>query len=87
MNEIVFAIERYGGDREKMFAAVAKQLAILMDNEYMCKVYDDDTDIIVIQYDYDTKKDSAWGGDELEWLTPEEMEVVENYREEHKNKE
>ena len=87
MNEIVFAIERYGGDREKMFAAVAKQLAILMDNEYMCKFYDDDTDIIVIQYNYDTKKDPAWGGDELEWLTPEEMEVVENYREEHKNKE
>lgn len=86
MNEIVFAIDSYNGDRERMFDAIAKQLAILMDNEYMCKIYDDDTDIIVIQFEHDDKKDD-WGGKHLIWLTTEEMEVVENYREEHKNKE
>lgn len=86
MNEIVFTIERYNGDREKMFYAIAKQLAILMDNEYVCKIYDDDSDVIVIQFEHDNKKDD-WGGEYLIWLTAEEMEVVENYREEHKNKE
>ena len=87
MNEIVFAIERYNGDRERMFSAIAKQLAILMDNEYMCKIYDDDTDIIVIQYGYDTRKNASWGCDELEWLTLKEIEIVEDYRAENKNKE
>lgn len=86
MNEIVFAIDSYNGDRERMFDAIAKQLAILMDNEYMCKIYDDDTDIIVIQFEHDDKKDD-WGGKHLIWLTAEEMEVVENYRAENKNKE
>ena len=78
-NEIIFSKDRYNNSREKMFEAVAKQLAILMENDYVCKVYDDDTDIIVIQYEHDERRDS-WGGLQLFWLTPEEIEAVELYR-------
>lgn len=78
-NEIIFSKDRYSNNREKMFQAIAQQLMILMDNDYVCKVYDDDTDIIVIQYEHDERKD-AWGVMELCWLEQEEIEAVENYR-------
>lgn len=77
-NEIIFSKDRYK-NREEMFAAIAKQLTILMENDYVCKVYDDDTDIIVIQYEHDERKDS-WGGMQLLWLTQEEIEAIELYR-------
>lgn len=79
VNEIIFSKDRYGNNREKMFQAVAQQLMILFDNDYVCKVYDDDFDIIVIEFEHDERKDS-WGCDELLWLTPEEIEAVENFR-------
>lgn len=79
-NEIVFSKEKYGNNREKMFEAIAQQLALLMENEYVCKVYDDDRDIIVIQYEHDEKKD-YWGGMELRWLTEEEVNLIEQARE------
>ena len=78
-NEIIFCKENYSNNREKMFEAIAKQLALLMENEYVCKVYDDDRDIVVIQFEHDEKKD-PWGCMELCWLEPEEVEVVEDYR-------
>lgn len=79
VNEIIFSKDRYGNNREKMFQAVAQQLMILFDNDYVCKVYDDDFDIIVIEFGHDERRD-AWGCDELLWLTPEEIEAVENFR-------
>lgn len=82
-NEIIFSKDQYGKSREKMFEAIAKQLAILMENEYVCKVYDDDTDIVVIQFEHDEKKD-PWGCMELCWLEPEEVEVIYDYREANK---
>lgn len=85
VNEIVFTKDKYGNNREKMFEAIAKQISLLMENNYVCKVYDDDRDIIVIQFEYDQRED--WAGlPELMWLTDDEVEVIEYYREEKKTK-
>ena len=77
VNEIVFSKDRYGGSREKMFEAVTKQLMILMDNEYVCKVYDDDIDVIIIQYEHDNHRDN-WGTPYLCWLRQEQLETLED---------
>ena len=84
VNEIIFSKDKYGNNREKMFEAIAKQLALLMENDYVCKVYDDDRDIIVIQFMEDQRRE--WMGlPELMWLTDDEVEVIEAYREDKKN--
>lgn len=75
VNEIIFTKDRYGNNRDKMFEAIAQQLALLMTNDYVCKVYDDDTDIVVIQFENDENKHS-FGGMELRWLTQEEVDMV-----------
>lgn len=85
VNEIIFSKDKYGNSREKMFEAIAKQLALLMENNYVCKVYDDDRDIIVIQF-MDDQRDEWMGVPELMWLTDDEVEVIEDYREEKKTK-
>ena len=79
INEIVFSKDKYGNNREKMFEAIARQLMILMENDYVCKVYDDDRDIIVIQFE-ENQRDEWMGLPELMWLTPEEVDVIEDYR-------
>ena len=88
INQIVFSKDKYGNNREKMFEAIAKQLALLMENDYVCKVYDDDVDVIVIEFEHDEKRD-AWGCDELCWLSPEEAEFIVDRRttEEYDNEE
>ena len=79
VNEIIFSKDKYGNNREKMFEAIAKQLALLMENNYVCKVYDDDRDIIVIQFMDDQRE--QWAGlPELMWLTDDEVEVINDYR-------
>lgn len=78
-NEIVFCKDLYDNSRDKMYQAIAKQLAILMENQYVCKVYDDDNDIVVLQFEHDEKKDYL-GGMELRWLTQEELGEVERFR-------
>ena len=78
-NSIIFNKDRYNGDRDKMFQAVAKQLALLMENDYVCKVCDDDTDIIVIEFDYDERR-CRYGCDELVWLSQDEIEALEAIR-------
>jgi hypothetical protein len=62
-----------------MFEAITKQLIILMENEYVCKVYHDDRDVIVIQFEND-QKSQRLGLPELHWLTAEEVDVVNDYR-------
>ena len=83
VNTIIFNKDKYGNSREKMYESIAKQLALLMENEYVCKVYDDDRDIVVIEFVED-QRESWYGLPELMWLTDDEVEVVENYREENK---
>lgn len=80
VNEIIFSKDKYNNNREKMFEAIAKQLMILMENNYVCKVYDDDRDIVVIQFEDDQREE--WAGlPTLMWLTDDEFEVIEDYRE------
>lgn len=41
------------------------------------KIWDDDTNIIAIEYSY---KYPEYGGPYLEWLTNEEADLVDNFR-------
>lgn len=77
-DEITFTPDHYGS-REKMFEAIAVQLKLLMDNEYICKIYDDDTDIIVIQFAHNNNIDD-WGGPYLDWLDADERERIDCYQ-------
>ena len=83
-SEIVFALEDY---REKittsdleartmMWQDIAKQLEILTKNNYVAIVYDDDVDIIVIQYEHDEHIE-PWGCANPYWLTEEDVELLE----------
>lgn len=78
INSIVFSKDHYS-TREEMFQEVAVQLAILMKGNYVCKVYDDDTDIIVVEYEHNNRVD-YWGGPDLEWLSEEESGMLESCR-------
>lgn len=77
-NSIVFSKDHYS-TREEMFQEVAVQLAILMKGNYVCKVYDDDADIIVVEYEHNNRVD-YWGGPDLEWLSEEESDMLESCR-------
>lgn len=74
-NTIVFARESYHNSRDQMYQAVAQQLRLLMENNYVCKIYDDDVDIIVIEYEHDEHKE-PWGVTDLIWASPEEVEYL-----------
>lgn len=80
-NEIVFYKDLYDNSRDKMYQAITKQLMILMENQYVCKVYDDDRDIVVVQFEHDERKD-YWGGLDLCWLTAKEVERLRAEKEE-----
>ena len=79
VNSLAFSLDRYGKDRDKMYAAIAKQLAILLENHYVCKVSDGDCGIVIIEFEHDNSKD-YWGSPELHWLNEDEVELVKDYR-------
>lgn len=81
-DEIVYSRSKYK-DREELYNAIATQLMLLMDNEYVCKIYDDDKDIICIQYAHNNNIDD-WGSPYLEWLNDKEVDLIELNREEEK---
>lgn len=76
VNQIVLSKDTYGS-RDRLFAAVAAQLSILLENEYVCKIYDDDKDIIVIEFDHDNDK-GYWGGPDLVWEDGSEENCCED---------
>ena len=78
-NTIVFTRECYNNDRDQLYQAVAQQLRLLMENNYVCKVYDDDVDIIVIEYEHDERKE-PWGVTDLVWASSEEVDYLINRR-------
>lgn len=82
VNEVVFTKDVYDGNREKMWQRVTEQLKILLEQEYVCKVYDDDIDIIVIQYSHDEKKE-GWGDYYPYFLSRKQVEAVEDYNATH----
>lgn len=83
MQSIVFSKDKYNNDRDKMYQAIAKQLALLMENDYVCKIYDDDIDIIVIEFGYDERK-CRYGADELLWLNQDEIDNLILFREQER---
>lgn len=76
---MTFSMDRYDNDRDKMFQAIGKQLALLTENEYVCKVYYDDCGVVVIEFELD-QRNEWYGCPELMWLEPEEVDVVERFR-------
>lgn len=81
-DKITFSINDYNRNRDAMYADIGKQLAILLHNKYVCKVRDDDTDIVVIEYEHDDNAE-YWGVGGLYWLDDDEAEWLENKREEN----
>jgi len=81
-NEVVFAVESYHWQntldeaRELMWADISKVLNILLKNDYITVVRDDDTDIIVIEFEHDEHKD-AWGTVNPRWITDDELFQIE----------
>jgi hypothetical protein len=81
VNTMTFGLDRYDNDRDKLFQAVGKQLNLLTENEYVCKVYYDDCGIFVVEYELDQRQE--WlGCPELMWLDEDEVMAVERFREE-----
>jgi len=85
VNDIVFDIGNYNNNRDKLFQAIGKQLDLLTENKYVCKVYYDDCGIFVIEYELD-QREEWFGNPELMWLDEDEVEAVERLREERAEK-
>ena len=85
VNYIAFDIKNYNNDRDKLFQAIGKQLDLFTENEYVCKVYHDDVGVFVIEFELD-QRDTWLGAPELMWLDEDEVEIIEDYREEKKTK-
>ena len=81
VNTITFSIDRYDNNRDKMFQAIGKQLSLLTENEYVCKVYYDDCGVFVIEFELD-QRETWYGAPELMWLDEDEVDAVERLREE-----
>lgn len=79
-NQIVFSVEQFDNDVDKMYDAIGKQIALLMKTENICVVYDDATDIIVIEYEHNEKR-NYFGVYQPMWLSPMEIEAIESCRE------
>ena len=78
VSKLVLSREAFGDD---LWNVVGEQLKILTREGYICVVYDDDIDIIVIQYEYRDKHDSIYYGlPQPVWLNEDEQEVIESYR-------
>lgn len=84
---IVFSDNRYFVDRydpngkEKTIAQLWKDvgdfLRLVTQQGYVCKIWDDDNNIIVIEY---AMKDEEFGGPYLTWLSDEEADLMDNFR-------
>lgn len=86
-NTIVFSINRYAvtgydqerekGVSEQLWRDVADFLRLATQQGYVCKIWDDDIGIVVIEYYH---ADKEYGGPYLEWLTDEEADLIDNFR-------
>ena len=81
VNSMTFSIDSYDNNRDKMFQAIGKQLALLTENNYVSKVYYDDCGVYVIEFELDQREE--WlGCPELMWLDEDEVDAVARLREE-----
>ena len=80
--EMVFDIEPYkfGNTieeaRDLMWRDIAKFLQLLSKQGNIAVVYDDDVDIIVIQYDHYESRGNEWGVPNPHWVNDEEFEEI-----------
>lgn len=77
-----YYVDKYDSNgREKLVQQLWKDvgdfLRLATKQGYACKVYDDDVDIIVVEYSY---KDLEYGGPYLEWLDDNEVDLIDNFR-------
>lgn len=87
INSIVFTADKYFVEKyetnaeekkvQMMWKDIGTFLKLTTKQGYVCKIYDDDTDIIVVEYDYSNPE---FGGPYLEWLDDDELDLVDNFR-------
>lgn len=81
VSTIVFSKDCYSGNDEEakklMWNDVEAFLQILMNNEYTAVIRDDESDIIVVEYAHDERKD-AWGGVYPVWITEKQKSLLED---------
>ena len=87
VNSITFTDDKYYVDKydvngkekttQQLWKDVSDFLRLATKHGYVCKIWDDDTNIIVIEYSY---KDPEYGGPYLEWLNDDEADLVDNFR-------
>lgn len=79
VNEIILCKDQFG---DALWEVVGRQLEILTKAGEVCVVYDDDTDIIVIQHSHRDTWMESWGTPQPVWLDEKEQEIIDNYRSE-----
>lgn len=72
-DQIVLCKEHF--QDENFYEVLGRQIYTLLKSEEIVTIYDDDTDIIVIQHAHNEKVD-AWGVANPMWVTPEEEEQI-----------
>lgn len=76
VNEIAFSIDRYDGKRDEMYKDIMIHLSMLMKNEYICKVREEEGQVVVIEFEHDNNIE-PWGGPDLVWVDQETLEQLE----------
>ena len=77
--QMVFSLDCYKGNVADMWADISDFIRILINDGYLCKVYDDSgTDIIIVEFDF---IDEGISDGELRWCTWDECEVLEHLAE------
>ena len=87
VNTVVFTADKYfvdysvrNKDEERiklMWKDISDLLKILTSQGYYCKVDSEEACTAVVEYDY---AEDGMGGPYLQWLTDEECDVLENFR-------
>ena len=77
--QVVFYSDNYISEDE-MYKDISDFTKMMLKYGNTCKVYLDDTNIVVVQFGHDEDRE-AWGSPKLEWITEEEAELLEDYRE------
>lgn len=75
-DKIVLSREAWGDD---LYNVLGQTLKILLREGYECQIYDDDIDILVINFNY--SKRMGFGGPKLMWLSEDEAELIDDFRE------
>ena len=81
-NELVLAEEEFGED---LWHTVGEAIKILCKANYECEVYEDERDIVVIRFNICSKL--HYGNNTIEWVSPEEIEMLYQMREDTKEPE